>query len=613
MKNIFRVVKLARPYHPQLIALAILILITAALQLASPVVVKFIVDEIERQIRTGTGDMQRLTFFIGIVFAVAVVGTILDSVNQRIGDYINGRIGRFLTETFYRKIFTLPQKYFDSELSGKIVNQLSRGIVSLQDFLSATTNFIMPAFLQSIFIIGVLFYYHPVTALLALSIYPIYIGISHYSTKKWGEKEVEKNRIEDISRGRIQEVIANIKLVRSFNRQEDEQHFISKKLTRSVSIYDKQSLMYHLLNFARNFGLEIVLIIISVIVFREAFQGTISLGVMVLIIQLLGQLRRPLFAMSFILERIQRAEAGSKEYFTILNLPSVEDIEDRHAEYVRSRSALKLVSASHANKQKKTLQQVQGDLIEFRDVSFSYEDGSPVLKNVSFTLKSPQIVALVGHSGAGKTTLTNMILKFYEPDKGLILLNGKKYADLSHQDVRSHMSLVFQDAELFSTTVGENVSYGNPHATEKEILDALKQANAYDFVMKFPKKLETEIGERGIKLSGGQKQRIQIARAILHNTPILLLDEATSSLDARSEHMVQDALDRLMKDKLVIIIAHRFSTIQNADRVLVIDNGKIVNDGPPQDLARKKGIFSDLLRYQVEGNQKLLETYELAG
>ena len=149
MKNIFRVVKLARPYHPQLIALAILILITAALQLASPVVVKFIVDEIERQIRTGTGDMQRLTFFIGIVFAVAVVGTILDSVNQRIGDYINGRIGRFLTETFYRKIFTLPQKYFDSELSGKIVNQLSRGIVSLQDFLSATTNFIMPAFLQS--------------------------------------------------------------------------------------------------------------------------------------------------------------------------------------------------------------------------------------------------------------------------------------------------------------------------------------------------------------------------------------------------------------------------------------------------------------------------------
>lgn len=589
MSNIVKIIRLAKGYHGKLALIGLTVLITAALRLTSPLLVKSIVDEIEKQITTGQGDVDRLTFFVGIVFGVGVLTIIFDSINMRLGDYVTARISRYLTELFYEKIFALPQKYFDSKLSGKIVNQLSRGIINLQDFLGAMTNFILPAFLQSVFVIVILSIYSWPVALLAFSIFPVYIYISSYSTKKWGEREVEKNKIEDTTRGRIQEVIANIKLVRSFNAQISEYTFLSKNLGKSVGIYDKQSSLYHILNFARNFGLEIVLILISILIYRQTFDGTLSLGEMVLIIQLLAQMRWPLFAMSMILERIQRAEAGSKEYFSILDLPSNE-----------------------TPAQSRLLSRFSKPKLAFENVTFEYSKGEEILKKISFTIHHGETVALVGHSGAGKTTLINLILKFYDPTGGRILLNDADYASLSHDDVRSHVSLVFQDSELFSTTIRENIAYGKHNASDKELIAALKKANAYDFVMKFPQKLETEIGERGVKLSGGQRQRVQIARAILHNAPILILDEATSSLDAKSEKLVQEALDNLMKNKLVIIIAHRFSTIQNADRVLVLEHGRLTANEKPQLLAQKKGVFSELLRYQVEGNQKLLEQYGLS-
>jgi ATP-binding cassette subfamily B protein len=173
------------------------------------------------------------------------------------------------------------------------------------------------------------------------------------------------------------------------------------------------------------------------------------------------------------------------------------------------------------------------------------------------------------------------------------------------------MALVFQDNELFSSTIRENVAYGKEGASDREIITALKKANAYEFVQKFKEGLDAKIGERGVKLSGGQKQRIQIARAILHDKPILILDEATSSLDSKSEKLVQDALEKLFKNRLVIIIAHRFSTIQNVDRIVVIDHGTITDSGTPRELAKKDGIYSELLRYQVEGNKKLLSEYDL--
>lgn len=281
------------------------------------------------------------------------------------------------------------------------------------------------------------------------------------------------------------------------------------------------------------------------------------------------------------------AEAGSKEFFEILQLKSTEEFEK--------------ISPSD---------RIPHPTIEFKNVSFSYQTSGTILKDVSFKINKNEKVALVGHSGAGKSTIVNLILKFYDFEKGDILLSEKNYKDLTHTFIRNNISLVFQENELFSTTVRENVAYGSK-ATEEKIMEALRLANASSFVEKLPKGIDSEIGERGVRLSGGQKQRIQIARAILKDAPILILDEATSSLDAKSEKEVQQALENLMEDKLVIIIAHRFSTIQNVNKIIVIDEGKIVDYGNPRELAERPGIYRDLLNYQVEGNKKLLEAYEI--
>lgn len=591
MKNIKKIITLSKTLYRQILGLSALVLVMSIIRQIQPFFIKFIVDNIEVQITSGKGNLQLLAVLMAGMLVVNLITNILNSIAMRIGDYLKSRLLKFLNEEFYRKVFTLPQKYFDSEISGKILNQLNRGIVSIQDFLGMMTNFVLPAIFQSIFTIAILMYYSLPTGIMAFAIFPAYILISHYSTKKWGEAEVKKNKLGDIGRGRIQEVISNIRLVRGFNSQKYEWEFVSNIMTKYNKIYDKQSTTYHIINFIRESGVEVVLILISLIVFNSTFNGDLSLGEMVLILQLLSLLRRPLFAMSFILERIQYAESGSKEFFEIMDLPSDElDI---------------------TAKSKKTTIQPQPRL-KFDQVSFQYsqEDGD-VLHDLNFTIKPGNTVALVGHSGAGKSTIINMILKFYQPSKGEIYLDDLPYSQMTHQQIRNHIALVFQDNELFSTTVRENVSYGIKNPKEKDIIQALKKANAYGFVMKFPKGLDAQIGERGVKLSGGQKQRIQIARAIMHDSPILILDEATSSLDSKSESLIQEALENLTRDKMVIIIAHRFSTIQSADQILVVDDGRLVDAGSPRDLGQKDGIYSELLKYQIDGNAKLLAKFDL--
>lgn len=565
-----------------------MILVQAILQQATPITLKFVVDELSKQISNGTGDYERLIYLFGLILTINITNILLNTIGQRLGDYISSRMSRYLSEVYYRKIFTLPQLHFDSELSGKMVNQLNRGIDSITGFIGSSTNFILPGILQAVFGIIVLSYYDWKIGLLALSIFPVYILISRYSTKKWGEFQVEKNTHEDTVRGRIQEVINNIKLVKTYNTQKREWLFVSDKYQTINNLFDRQSKQYHVLNFFREFGLEIVFIIILFIIFRNTFLGVLTLGEMVLIIQLLNQLRWPLYGMSYILEQIQRADADSKAFFEVLELESTEKFNAKNPENLIAHPDIKLEA-----------------------VSFSYENNISVLKDINLELHKNHSVALVGHSGSGKTTLINLIMKLYEPTSGKIYLSGKDYSEVSHSWIRNHMALVFQESELFSSTVRENVSYGVGEVSDNEIWKALEQANADDFVKKFPDGLSSSIGERGVKLSGGQKQRIQIARAILHDKPILILDEATSSLDSKSEKLVQDALEKLFKDRLVIIIAHRFSTIQNVDRIVVLDGGEIVDAGRPEELARKDGVYSELLRYQVEGNKKLLSKYEI--
>jgi ATP-binding cassette subfamily B protein len=587
MKNIINIFKLARPMYGIIGFIAFLILTTSILDLITPIISKSIVDEIVKHISTKNGSLNSLTFLIALSFGISIASLILTTWSDRLGDLLAAKMRKFLTETFYDKVLTLPQSYFDGEISGKIVNQLNRGIISIQDFINNSTNFILPTFLQSIFTIVVLAYYNVPIAIFTFMLFPCYLILSYYSSKKWGEEEVKKNAIEDVSRGRIQEAISNMNLVKSFNNQLSEFRLVSSNLTKINKIYDRQSRTYHIFDFCRGLSLNLILLTVNILTFYNTFTGKLTIGELVLILQLFAQARRPLFAMSFILTRIQAAESGSKEFFGILHLKSTED-------YKKSVAVEKVKEAT----------------ISFDHVSFNYETSETVLQDVSFTINPLEQVALVGHSGAGKSTIISLILKFYEASKGTISFNGKPYEELDHAFVRNNISLVFQENELFSSTVRENVMYGSS-ASEGEIINALKIANAYDFVMKLPKGLDSEIGERGVRLSGGQKQRLQIARVVLKDAPILIMDEATSSLDAKSEKEVQDALENVMKNKMVIIIAHRFSTIQNVHKVIVIDEGKVVDCGTPQELSKRKGIYADLLNYQISGNKKLLASFEI--
>lgn len=588
MQNIFKIIKLAKPLYGTLITAAILILFVSITQLSGPFFSKFIVDDITAKVSGQDVSATRLWYLIAALFAVNVLGVLITSISERMGDYIGARLRQFLTQKFYHKVLTLPQSYFDSKISGKIVNQLNRGILTINNFVNMATNFILPNLLQVVLTVVMMLFYNVWIAAFTALLFPIYYYISHYSTTLWGKEETKKNKLEDINRGRISEVIANIKLVKGFTTEKEEFDIVNNNLTKINVITNRQSKTFHIYDSLRNLSLQVIIAIVNIIAFYQAFLGNLTIGEMVLLIQLINMARAPLFAMSFILERVQEAEQGSKEFFEVMELESKEFFEEQ-VDY----------------------EIIQNPEIEFKNVSFRYDEGDDVLKNISFKMAPNETVALVGHSGAGKSTIVNLIMKFYEPTSGDILLNGKKYSELTHQFVRHQAALVFQENELFSSTIKENVAYGFKDAKDEDVIKALKLGNAWSYVSKMKDGIHTAIGERGVRLSGGQKQRIQISRAIMKNAPILILDEATSSLDAKSEIEVQAGLESLMKNRLTLVIAHRFSTIQNVDKILVIDQGKIVDYGSPKELAGRPGVYSDLLKYQVEGNKKLLAQYEI--
>lgn len=567
--------------------IALVVVVSTSLEVVTPLLSGKILDEVIRQAGNDSREYAQLIRLLGISLSATIGFLITRSIGQRLGDNLAGKMRKYLTEQFYDKALRLPQSYYDSEISGKVVNQLNRGITSIQEFINTATNFIVPMFLQGIIVIGALAYFNLALALLMIIIFPIYLTLSSISTKRWGTKEVVKNEIEDRTRGRIQEVISNMKLVKAFTNEKNEYDLVAHNLGNINEIYRKQSNEFHLFDFARETSLYIILFGTSLIIFYNALEGLITVGTVIILIQLVERARSPLFGMSFILGQIQMAEAGSKEFFEILELDAQEDYTTQEV-----------------------VERITSPRIEFKNVSFQYGEGEDVLESVSFTLSQNEMVALVGHSGAGKSTIANLLLKFYEPTAGEIRVNEKSYTDLTHKFVRENIALVFQENELFSTTIKENVAYGSP-MDEERALDALKKANAMAFVESMKEGINTEVGERGVKLSGGQRQRIQIARAIYKDAPILILDEATSSLDAKSENEVSEAINNLVKDRLVIVIAHRFSTIQNANKIIVLNQKKVEAIGSPQELSTQDGIYADLLQYQIEGNKKLLKQFEI--
>lgn len=585
MKELARVFGYTRGLRHLVVGVAVISIIMAFLNLAMPFVLKLATDAIVAIISgQSTASPTSVVWFAVIMFGINIITTLMENVGGLFGDVLATRMREQLSNRYYAHLLTLPQRYFDDELTGTIINRLNRAITDISQFVQFFSNNLLRMILTIIISLGVMIWYSWPLAVLIVILIPTYVWLTNKTSAKWQKYEKQKNTHFDLASGRFAEVIGQVRLVKSFHTQDRERSSFAGHFRSIVSLTRKQSTYWHGMNALRTSVLGIVYGIIYALLFYQAATKHLSIGDLVLLSTLVQQISFPLQGMSYFVDNFQRAVANSKDYAAAMDeKPEVIDETDKH-------------------------DLVVGDArVEFKNVDFGYGSNKKVLHDISFMIEPGKKVALVGESGGGKSTIANLLMRLYSPKKGRVLINGTDIHDVTQESLRSSIATVFQDASLFSGTIRENIAYAKLDATDEEIAAAAKAANAYEFIKDLKDGFDTEIGERGIKLSGGQKQRIAIARALLKDAPVLILDEATSSLDSRSEVMVQDALDRLMKNRTVLIIAHRLSTIAHVDRIVTLKNGRIDEIGTPAELAKTGGIYAQLLDLQMSASEKARE------
>ena len=603
MGAIFKILKYTGQFWRWYVVAGFFVVTTSALSLVVPLLSKQIVDQIVNQVTSQSGDAQLIIIILGFILLTEVVQITMQSIGGWIGDIIQVRIQTFLASSFYRHLLSLHIGFYDNEVTGSTMNKMYRGIEQITGFVQSMLNNFLPFLFTAVITIGLLAFYSPIIALLLAALFPIYILISHGSTLAWKKYQDQQNDLSDRSLARAYESISGIRLVKSFATEATEfANFTGfRKDIEGLAI--KQTRGWHVYDFARQFVLNAILFAIYGYIVYHTYNGQYSIGEMTLLLQLVQQARFPLFAMSFILGQIQRAESGSKEFFNIIETP-IQVLDQPQAVVATWKDPAK-------NK----------PVIRFDNVNFGYDKDKTVMEDINFKILANEKFPLVGGSGQGKSTIVNLLLRFYEPQQGKIYLQDQDISQVQQTSLREHIAVVFQDSLLFSGTILENIRYANPEASLEQVIEAAKAANAHQFIEDLPQKYDSLVGERGVKLSGGQKQRISIARAILKDAPIIVLDEATSALDSQSEVLVQDGLNHLMKGRTSIIIAHRLSTIANADHILVLDKGTVAEYGEPKELLKNKdGVYAKLVRLQqqlleapTELNRHRLKEFDLVG
>lgn len=593
MQVIRRILALTKGMRNLFIIIALTSVIGALLALVQPFIVKLATDWIVRVLgHQATFSWGMIVLLGALVVANAVIGALVNDIGGYVGDQMAVRTRYQLSTTYFKHLLTLPQRYYDNEVTGKIINRLSRAITDITNFLQFFSNNLLQMLLTITITIGILMVYSWPLALLFVLLIPANLYLTARTSGTWQAIEKEKNTHFDIASGRFAEVVGQMRLVKSFNTEKSELKQFSGEMGKILPLTAKQSRAWHVMNALRTSVFGLINGVIFAILFYETSRGNFTIGDMTMLLTLIAQVSFPMRNLSFFVDGYQRAVANSRDYLAALDeQPEPSDHGRRELEISRSK-------------------------VEYRHVDFRYSDESKqVLYDINFTIEPGSKLALVGESGGGKTTISNLLMNLYRPTAGEVLIDGQDVAKLSSSSVRGAIATVFQDAALFSGTIRENIAYAHPDATMEQIEVAAKAANAHDFIMKFSKGYDTEIGERGIKLSGGQKQRISIARAILKDASILILDEATSSLDSRAEHDVQEALDRLMKNRTTLIIAHRLSTIAGVDTIVTLKNGRVDECGTPAELAKTGGIYAQLLELQLgatEAAKKRLAKFDIS-
>lgn len=529
------------------------------------------------------GGLNRVVFLLLVIFAIQAVFNFFRTYFLNL---TGEGVVADLRSNLYGHLIYLPARFFENRKTGEITSRLTSDISTVQAVVSTSiAQFVNQAVLLIGSIVLIIVTNFRLTALMLLSV-PVVILAAVFFGRQIRKLSTQFQDLVADANAIAEESIVGIRVVKSFTAEKLEAERYTEKVQASYQLAKKRALIRGLFIAGIFFAMFSAISVVLWYGGRLVFLGDISAGDLSKFLLYTVFVAGAVGSLTGLYSQIQEALGASKRIFELL---------DTQSDLVEPESS--------------SLTQVKGS-IEFKDVSFHYGDrgDAPVLKNITMTANAGEIVALVGPSGSGKSTLVTLIPRFYDPSEGQILLDGSNIKTLKLHDLRSHIGIVPQETQLFSGTILENIRYGNPKATDKEVIEAAKSANAADFITDFPDKYQTIVGERGIKLSGGQRQRVAIARALLKNPRILILDEATSSLDSESEAIVQEALETLMQGRTTFVIAHRLSTIRNADKIIVVDKGELVEQGSHNELMQKAGLYKSLHDQQFKQAELALET-----
>ena len=529
----------------------------------------------------GTDKLSILNFAAIAVILIALFGAI-SSYGEK---YLTTSVGQWVMHDLRRVLYSHIQKlslaYHDQKRTGDLISRVTSDIDAVQNLISNVLLGMLVNVLTLIGMLGVMFYLNWQFTLIAMVVAPgLFWAVYHYTRRiKEASRDVRRKEGEVVSV--LEEVLSSIRVVKAFAREDYEQERFEKRSLESV----ERSLAARSLKAKLSPLVEVIVACGTCLVLwwgsRLVVSGALTSGELLVFLLYLGKMYKPMRELSKMTDTISKADVGWERIREVLE----------NEQRVRN-----LPGAKRAPR-------FRGD-IDYEHVAFSYSAEQPLLKDLSMNIKAGQLAALVGPTGAGKTTIVSLLPRFYDLTGGVIRIDGEDVRRFKTKSLRRQISFVLQESTLFRASISQNIAYGKPEASQKEIIRAAQMANAEEFILRMPEGYDTMVGERGVTLSGGQRQRITIARAIIRDAPILVMDEPSSGLDAESEELVFDALSKLMADRTSIVIAHRLATVSRADVIFVIDGGRVAEQGTHQELLARGGLYSRLYELQFRREEE---------
>lgn len=573
-----RYLQFVKPYKYRIFATIIVGIIKFGIPMLIPLLIKYAIDGvINNHALTTDEKVHHLTIAIGIaLFIFVIVRPPVEFIRQYLAQWTSNKILYDIRKKLYNHLQALSARFYANNQVGQVISRVINDVEQTKDFILTGLMNIWLDCITIIIALSIMFFLDVKLTLAALFIFPFYILTVYVFFGRLRKLTRERSQALAEVQGFLHERVQGISVVKSFAIEDNEAKNFDKKNTNFL-IRALKHTRWNAYSFAAiNTVTDIGPIIVIGVGAYLAISGSITVGTLAAFVGYLELLFGPLRRLVASFTTLTQSFASMDRVFQLID----EDYDIKNG-----------VGAQPI--------EIKQGRIDIDHVSFQYNDNeAPILKDINLSIEKGETVAFVGMSGGGKSTLINLIPRFYDVTSGQILIDGHNIKDFLTGSLRNQIGLVQQDNILFSDTVKENILLGRPTATDEEVVEAAKMANAHDFIMNLPQGYDTEVGERGVKLSGGQKQRLSIARIFLNNPPILILDEATSALDLESESIIQEALDVLSKDLTTLIVAHRLSTITHADKIVVIENGHIVETGTHHELIAKQGAYEHLYSIQ---------------